>query len=109
MFFIRAVWKSECIGIGGMAFRPSGEGAFTPHFECFCAINGALPDGLKAVLQISRLLGVLLLNQLPSCFEAWGINFPDIYASRKRGYFRQGDVLFAFLEIVFAHQQALSE
>ncbi len=52
-----------------MAFRPSGQRAFTPFiyvYVCFSAINGALPDGLKAIppLQLlriaTRLFGVRL-------------------------------------------------
>jgi hypothetical protein len=33
-----------------MAFRPSGKEAFMLHSLPLCAVNGAFPDGLKAIL-----------------------------------------------------------
>ncbi len=36
--------------IGSTAFRPSGEGAFTPLNDIFSAVNGTVPDGINAVL-----------------------------------------------------------
>ena len=46
------------------AFSPSKKGAFTPMIVSFCAVNGAFPDGLKAMLPLHASFGQPLLSRL---------------------------------------------
>ncbi len=60
--------------LGSMAFRPSGKGVFTPLFADLRAVNGAFPDGLKAMLpKIATPIFLLLLLALifSTCRAAW--------------------------------------
>jgi len=49
---------------GGMAFRPSGEAAFTAQTNSFRGVNASGPDGLKAIPPLAALAGVCLFCAL---------------------------------------------
>ncbi len=57
-------------------------GVYAP-FECFLHHKWRTSRRPESRTTDKQTLGALLLNQLPLCFKAWGIYFPDIYASRK--------------------------